>query len=175
MDEQQNKGLLTRLRIMLVLSMIGSGFSILNNLLTGITLPMYKRLWEEGALSGPLKTICDMTGTDETLFYSSFEQMLQIPAAYYFLTMFLYAMSLAGVIMMWRMRKNGFHFYSIAQLLLIIVSILFLGKASMSIGNLMITALFIGFYFVALKGLGLFQPPTEKTEPENDDSTTTNE
>jgi hypothetical protein len=48
---------------------------------------------------------------------------------------------------MWKMRKTGFHVYTLAQLLVLLITAL-LGKAYISMGDVMMTLLFVAFYAV---------------------------
>lgn len=151
------------LRSVLVLSMIGSGWSAISYLLTGLMQPSMQKMVEEGTVKIP----------DE--FASAFDMMMNSPRSYFLLAGALYALSLAGVIMMWKLRKNGFHYYTLAQLLVLVVTGLFLGKMYLSLGDIMLTALFVGYYFVAFKRLEALSAdiePTQKQdeEPHSDDS-----
>ena len=49
-------------------------------------------------------------------------------------------------------------FFQHERLIHLIVTVLFLGKAYLALGNIMITALFIAYYFLHLRQLGAFSP-----------------
>lgn len=133
------------LRIVLVLSMIGSGLYSIMYLLMGFMLPIMKSQYEVGVVDIP------------EMMRAMYENMLGASQVYYFLTGVLYALSLAGVIMMWKLHRAGFHYYAIAQLLVIIVTILFLGRTYMNIGDIMLTLLFITYYYFSLRSIGVFK------------------
>jgi len=152
-DDTQYHSNLTMLRIVLVLSMIGSGMSLLSYLLTGLMLPTMQTAYSAGELPMPEE------------FQAAMEAMFAIPRPYYFYSALLYALSLTGVVMMWKLRRIGFHLYALSQLLILIVSLLFLGRGHLGLGDIMLTILFIVTYFVLLKRLGVFDAAGIKPEP----------
>lgn len=152
------------LRIILVLSLIGSGFSFISYLMTGAILPFAKTLYESGSMAFP---------SEMTVFV---EEMFETPRSFFFCSALLYGMSLTGAILMWNMRKSGFHLYTLAQLLILLVTLLFLGKERVALGNILFTLLFITYYYIALRNLNVFAKVTENEavsgdeEAGNDDS-----
>lgn len=72
---------------------------------------------------------------------------------YYLITSLLYIGSFFGVLYMWRMQKKGFHYYAIAQILILIVAALmyFGATGSSPWSSIILTAAFIGIYFVYYK------------------------
>jgi hypothetical protein len=72
---------------------------------------------------------------------------------YYLLTALLYIGSFFGVLYMWRMQKKGFHYYAIAQILILIVAaLMFFGVTGTSPwSSVILTVLFIGLYFIYYK------------------------
>lgn len=148
------------LRIILVLSIIGSGFYCLSYVMWGLMLPSMQAIYQTGELKVPGEMVV------------TFEQMLFTPRSFYLCGALLYAASLAGVIMMWKLKKTGFHLYTLAQLLVMVVTVLFLGKEQLHLGNLMMTLLFVTYYFVALRRLGVFAHESETAviaEAENEE------
>lgn len=143
-NDNRRKSNVVFLRIVLVLSMIGSGLYSIMYLLMGFMLPIMKSQYEAGVVDIP------------EMMRAMYDNMLGASQVYYFLTGVLYALSLAGVIMMWKLRRAGFHYYAIAQLLVIIVTILFLGRTYMNIGDIMLTLLFITYYYFSLRSIGVF-------------------
>lgn len=141
---EQQRTLTRSLHIVLVLTFIGSGFMCLSRLVSGLSLPVMRQLFDSEAISLPE----EMTVAMDTF--------LNLPQTYFLLCAILYGLSLTGAIMMWNLRKNGFHFYAVAQLLLIAVSIMFLGRNGVKIGDIMLTVLFIAYYYMILRTLGLF-------------------
>ena len=132
------------LHIALVLSMIGTGLSAFSYLITGLTLSYLKEVYGSGSFPIPSELAV------------AFEQMLGAPRAYYLWSALLYATAFAGTILMWNLKKSGFHLYTLSKLLGYVVTLLFLGKGFVNLGDLMLTLLFVVFYFVTLKSMGVF-------------------
>ncbi len=162
------------LRIVLVLSIIGSGYCFINYLYMGAALPTLSRLFNEGTMAGSLAACSRMFGVDPQTFSAAFEEMIAVPRMFYFAAALLYGVSLAGVIVMWRLRRVGFHLYTIAQLLILICTIVFLGRSHVGLGDIMFAALFIGYYFIALKSMGVFDSddasPKDTPSPQDGNS-----
>ena len=77
-----------------------------------------------------------------------------VPGKFYYLfTALLYIGSFFGVLYMWRMQKKGFHYYAIAQILILIVAaLMFFGVTGTSPwSSIIFTAVFIGLYFIYYK------------------------
>lgn len=139
------------LRVVLVLSMIGSGLYLWGNLLLALMMPTFKELVESNPTLIPEEVMI------------AYERLFEIPRAVFGVCALLNAVSLAGVIMMWRLRPTGFHCYTIAQVLLLIVPLLFMGKAYLGLGDIMMTALFVGIYYVLLRQLGILGAKAESS------------
>ena len=65
----------------------------------------------------------------------------------------LYALSLAGVILMKKRWKKGFYLYTAAQIVILFVPVLWIGYGAFSFVNLIFTLLFITIYLGNLKYL----------------------
>lgn len=157
MNSQDTPAMASRrkvLRFVLVLSFIGSGFSFLSNLFQGV---FYKQ-------------INAMIESDEFSFPDYFEDVLelwvQIPRINYLLCAVLFALSLVGAIKMWNLQRTGFHFYSVSQLLVIVVTLLLAGRQFIQEGDIMLTLLFIIFYYFSLRSLGVFAPNNDMKNEE---------
>lgn len=129
------------LRIVLVLSFIGSGMSLFSYIMMSVGLSGLQAMYKSGDLTFP---------AEMTVF---FEQLMETPRAFFLFSALLYAMSLGGLALMWNVRKNGFHMYTLAQLLLLLVTVLFLGRERLALGDVMITLLFIVYYYIAMRQL----------------------
>ena len=145
------------MRVVLILSMIGSGSSLFSSLVMTLGLPTFKSFYESGLLAYP---------GEMTVFI---EQLLETPRAFFLCSTLLYAMSLAGVILMWNIRRSGFHLYTLAQLLILLVTVLFLGRERLMLGDIMFSLLFIVYYFIALRQLdALKQSAAQNKDAENE-------
>ena len=144
------------LRIVLVLSMIGSGFYFINHTITGIAQPAMKSAYESGAIK-----LSEQMAT----YTVAIEQMLETPRSFFLCSALLYAMSLCGAIFMWNLRKSGFHMYTLAQMLILLIRVLFLGRESLPLGDIMLTILCVLYYYISLRNLGVFNRTVVTEEP----------
>ena len=152
MDERYLNARKTTLHVVLVMSMIGSGAAFFSHFLMGIMLPTMKTLYYSGAVPYPSEVSVMM------------EELFETPRPYFLCCALLYAMSFAGVVIMWKLRKSGFHLYTLAQLLALLVTLLFLGNERLSLGDVMLTLLFITYYYFSLRTLGAITPHDGETE-----------
>ncbi len=135
--------------IVLLLSMIGSSFSVLSNLATGASHAIITKLMVENGMQLPeslTSFYSSMLDIPPDYFNEMISRMLDTPQYYFFLNAFFQALSLLGAILMWNFRKTGFHCYTLAQLILLLLPAAFLGKAYIGVGDIMLTILFIAFY-----------------------------
>ncbi|MBQ6955865.1 MAG: hypothetical protein IJP80_04550 [Bacteroidales bacterium] len=146
------------LRIVLVLSFIGSGLSFFSYLMMSVGLSGFQAMYSSGQMVLP---------GEMTVFV---EQLMETPRSFFVCSSLLYAMSLVGLVMMWNVRRNGFHMYTMAQLLLLLVTVLFLGRERLALGDVMMTLLFVVYYFMAMRQLDSLkqqQTADEKIDSDN--------
>lgn len=86
--------------------------------------------------------------------YSSMHTTEQVPAIYFLLFGFLFAISLYGVILMWKRRKAGFFVYLLAQLSIFSFPLIWIGLEAFSAVAMIFTAMFIGAYATQYRKLG---------------------
>lgn len=103
---------------------------------------------------------------------TAWESLAAVPRPF-FVAMSLFALlSVVGCVLMWNLRKSGYHCYAIAQLMMLVLPLLFLGRDKLGIGDIMFTALFLFVYYLQLKRLGVFAPKeslsSEEPKNEND-------
>ena len=124
------------LTILCILSFVGSGFSILGALI-------YALFFDE---------FLNFYSTNDTELYQLMYDSLVILSPGYFFTEFVFALaSLAGVILMWKLRKTGFHIYTVANILILSLP-LFFKVGGFNFGNFVFfTGPFIALYAFQLK------------------------
>jgi hypothetical protein len=79
------------------------------------------------------------------------EILLEMRPVYFLVSGICYVGSLVGAILMMRMKKTGFHVYTIFQILLILVPMYFMHIASPGFPELLFSGLFIFLYSMNLK------------------------
>lgn len=117
------------LTILCILTFIGSGISVAGFLMVSVnfevSIEMLKVLY------------ADMP---ETAF------LLEAPRDFFIISCVLSALSVIGALFMWNLRKIGFHIYTLAQLIYLVVPFLYFGGDSNPMLSIILTALFVYLY-----------------------------
>ncbi len=117
------------LSILCILTFIGSGFGVIGFLMVAInfeaTIEALKVLYAE---------------MPEANF------ILEAPRDFFLVSFLLSAFSLLGAVMMWNLRKIGFHIYTASQLIYLVVPLIYFGGETNPLFNIMLTALFVYLY-----------------------------
>lgn len=148
----------TILRILLVMSIANAALSFFGDAMMALFMPYFVRFYEANPSMLPSEV------------HTMWEMMTAVPRPYYGALALLFLLSLAGCILMWKERRSGFHSYAIAQLLILALPLLFLGKGHFALGDLMFTLLFLLVYYLLLKKLDVFDPKEPAPVEENDGS-----
>ena len=146
------------LHILLVITFLSAGLSALVYLTMGATLPMVRNYYAANPSLLPEQ------------FATYMETMLEVPQSYYVGCGVLYAVEVLGAAFMWTLRPAGFHCYTLARLLLLIMPLLFLGRGFVGIGDIMFAVLFIFIYWSLLRQLGAFAKKDEEGDTTTDNT-----
>jgi len=143
MDEQQPSPVpnkdnlnLVLLKILCVITFVGSGLGFLSYGIIGLIHSFF---------SSNLSLIPDEQNRE------LIEMMLSAGRMFFFLNALLYAVSFAGAVLLWRLRKIGFHLYTASQLFLLILPMAYIKGFPMPGTNIFLTILFIWGYSGFLK------------------------
>lgn len=169
MDEQERKSRLRTLHIVLALSLITNGLNALS----------YFTLSFEGVrnmMQNNMQLIPEVM-------QESYDFLLSIPSSFYLVSSLFYIIAFVGCLIMWRPRGIGFHYYTLAKLLLIGTPLVFIGRQYFNLGDLMMSLLFIAYYLISLRFLGAFskqttdnqEPPTNSESSENSEPSESSE
>ncbi len=141
MEKNQNQQLkrTTLLTVLAVLSFIGGGMSIFSNAFLYFYNDEVKQLVESGAL----QSFSDMN--------LNLDLLLSISKDFFLLQALTNILSVFGVYLMWNLNKAGFHFYTIAQIILLIIPKLYLPGLPFPWFELSLSLLFVYLYAKALK------------------------
>lgn len=131
----------TLFHILLVLTMIWTGMSALSYLGMGLMLPTMKQI------------LADNPSLMPEQFGVMMERMLDAPRSFYLVSSLLFLLELLGAVFMWRLRWSGFHCYTLARLLLLLLPALFLGRAFVGAGDIMMAILFVAVYYLLMRQL----------------------
>lgn len=137
-DSNQNKRpqILT---VFLIFSLLNGGLSAFSNLVLYGSIDFVRKVFEG-------KEKITMMGTDIDL-----SMFLNIDKNFFLFQGILYVLSFTGAFMMWKFRKIGFHFYTLAQISLLIVGSLFLRGMPFPWFDILITGMFVYVYAKHLK------------------------
>lgn len=141
--------------ILLVLSLINACAQIFSNLLTYLLAPALKDMMESGQMDDVFNIYNSFM--DESMvenLKTTMDLWLNINPTFFLLTGLLYIGSLFGVIRMFKLQRLGFHIYSISQMLILIVAVMFLYShmpQNPFFSEFLTTALFILIYHLYFK------------------------
>ena len=145
--------------ILLVITFVSAGLSAFSYLVTAAILPSMQQIYSNNPTMLPEQ------------FSVMMEQMLDTPRGYFLGAGLLYLLELLGAVLMWHLRWPGFHCYTLARLLLLLLPALFLGRGFVGIGDIMFALLFVGVYLLLMRRLTAEQsePPEEPTSTQDDE------
>jgi len=127
------------LKILCILTFIGSGLSMLSNVVLYSVIDQIREVFAEN----PLYTVFGVE--------MNMSIFLNVNASFFLIQAILYSLSITGAWRMWKLNKNGFHIYSVAQILILIVPKLFISDMPFPVMDLLLTGSFIYFYYLNLK------------------------
>ena len=133
------------LTVICILTFIFSGLSCVSYLFYTLNynyLSEYNNQYLELIKNSPyLKTLLDIEVLTKTL-----DLLSETSVWFYILTTLLYTASLVGAIVMFKLRKVGFHLYTVAQILLLIIPLIYITGFKTDFSNVAITIVFILIY-----------------------------
>ena len=136
----------TGLTFACVLSFINAGFQFLGNIISFLAYNVVRELGQsEEYLEMMEKFVPDI---DE--FEAQMQAQLAVSRISYLLMALAFAASFYGVIQMWKLQKRGFHIYAISQIVILIITAIFVASvtgASM-VSPAILTAIWIGIYYI---------------------------
>ena len=138
------------LTVLCVLSFINAVWNALSNLVSfafyGTFQSVLKQM-KDG--EGMFAEMAEQMGDSWTTMVEASELAFSVGRGYYFLEMILFVTSFVGVMMMWKLQKRGFHVYTIAQILMLIVTSVFVTSkvGGFPFGPIFWTALFVFSYY----------------------------
>jgi hypothetical protein len=124
------------LKILCVFTFVGSGLGLVSYGLIGLIHNFF---------SNNLNLIPDEQNRE------LIQLMLSAGRLFFFLNALLYLVSFVGALLLWRMKKIGFHFYTASQLIILILPLLYIKGFPMPGVSIFLTLLFIWGYAGFLK------------------------
>ncbi len=141
MEENQNQPIArtTLLTVLAVLSFIGGGLAILSNALLYFFNDEINTLLESGAVRG-------FPGMDMNI-----DLVLSLNKSFFLMQALANVLSVFGVYLMWNLKKEGFHFYTVAQIILLIIPKLYISGLPFPWFEMSLSFLFVYLYAKALR------------------------
>jgi len=126
----------TLLKILCVFTFVGSGLGFISYGIIGLIHNFF---------SNNLNLIPDEQNRE------LIEMLLSAGRMFFFLNAVLYGVSFAGAVLLWQMKKVGFHLYTASQLLLLILPMAYISGFPMPGASIFLSILFIWGYSGFLK------------------------
>ncbi len=145
-SQQQRPSMLLALCI---LTIINNGFSILSGLMYYILYNKLPAILETFSETMSEKML-EING-NENIFEEAINLIVNTPRIYYLLLVLVAVLAIVGAIYMLKLKKLGFHFYIISQILVLALPMIFISVKSFSFGGFVISALFVYLYSKHLK------------------------
>lgn len=122
------------LTILCILTFIGSGLAASSNLFIYLNHDLLNETIENEGIE----------------FFGS-ELILGLPKSLFIFSALFYFSSLMGAILMWKLKKIGFHIYSVSQVILLIIPSIYIKSDNFPIFGILLTLLFILLYHKNIK------------------------
>jgi hypothetical protein len=137
--------------VLCIFTFIGSGFSLLSNGIIGVFKTQVLEAMERYKDGADFDNLIEMVPTYEVVYDQTLQILRDTHIAYYLLSALLFAISIAGAVVMLKVNKTGFHLYTTSQLLLLFMPMIFGLAKFPSILGLIVSGIFIGLYWLGLK------------------------
>ncbi|MBP5573944.1 MAG: hypothetical protein J6X40_07240 [Bacteroidales bacterium] len=154
---------------LLVLSLLNAIYQALSAIVLFFSAPVMRPMLESGQLEEQFRLF--FPTMDDTMFEAVMDSMasqLDVNPFYYLIVFVLYIGSLIGVLKMFKLQRLGFHIYSIAQLLLLIASVVYVlphQTQNTFFNEFLFTLLFILVYHLSLKRVELLSKQDTPSDP----------
>lgn len=122
------------LTILCILTFVGSGMSALANGFLFLSMKPLQQLLEN-------ESTYEFLGTEINLDF-----LLELNPVFFLLQTLVLLISIFGAVQMWKLKKYGFHIYTIAQICLLILPKLFINSLPFPTLELLISAIFVYLY-----------------------------
>lgn len=144
------------LTVLCILSFLNAVYNGIANFFSFAFYDSFRTMFEqmskgEGMFEGMEEQLDGM----ETMLQASL-LAFSVGKGYYLFKMLLFVASFVGVLMMWKLQKKGFHVYTIAQFLMLIVTSVFVTSkigGGFPFGAILWTALFVFMYYPHYKNV----------------------
>lgn len=139
------------LTVLCILSFINAVWNALSNFISFAFYDTFQSLFTQMKNGeGMFEDMAEQMGDNWEMMSEASALAFSIGRGYYLLDLLLFVASFVGVLMMWRLQKKGFHVYTIAQILMLIATSIFVTSkvgGGFPFGPVFWTALFVFMYY----------------------------
>ena len=134
---QENKPQRPRLlTVICILTFVGSGMNLISSIVIFLFFDTFK------IVAANLAKSLNLPGM---------EMLIEGPSIFFAATALIYAVAITGALLMWQLRKLGFHVYTISQILLVIAPMYFFKLPGPGVTDILLAGSFILLYSMNLK------------------------
>ena len=147
--EQEEPKRPEKLTVICILSFINAVYNGISNFVSFAFYDTFQKVFAQMRNGeGMFADMAEQLGDNWEMFAQASSLAFSVGRGYYFLETLLYVASFIGVLMMWRLQKKGFHVYTIAQCLMIIMTSIFVTNkiGGFPFGPIFWTAAFVFMY-----------------------------
>ena len=145
------------LTVLCILSFINAVWNGISNFFSFVFYDMFQSIFKQMSEGeGMFEDMAEQMGDSWEIVVNASSMTALIGRGYYFFEMALYIASFVGVLMMWKLQKRGFHVYTIAQILMLITTSVFVTAkigGGFPFGSVLGTALFVFMYYSHYKNV----------------------
>ena len=145
------------LTVLCILSFINAVWNGISNFFYFVFYDMFQSIFKQMSEGeGMFEDMAEQMGDSWEIMVNASSMTALIGRGYYFFEMALYIASFVGVLMMWKLQKRGFHVYTIAQILMLIATSIFVTAkigGGFPFGSIFWTALFVFMYYSHYKNV----------------------
>ena len=138
------------LTVLCILSFINAVWNAISNFVSFAFYDTFQNIFKQmNEGEGMFADMAEQMGDSWEMMTQASALAFSIGRGYYFFEMILFIASFIGVLMMWKLQKKGFHVYTIAQFLMLIVTSIFVTSKvdGFPFGPIFWTALFVFMYY----------------------------
>ncbi len=139
------------LTVICILSFINAVYNGISNFISFAFYDKFQNIFEQMRNGeGMFEEMAEQMGDSFETIADASALAFSVGRGYYLIEMLLFIASFIGVLMMWRLQKKGFHVYAISQILMLIVTSIFVVSkigGGFPVGPILWTVMFVMMYF----------------------------
>ena len=136
----------TVLTIICILSSVNAALNAFTNLMAFLFYKLFNTILSDD--NEELMSMSQMFGNEWDEMLKTYRVFFSTDRIYFIMNALVWIGSFIGVSMMWKLKKNGFHIYTISQILVLILSTIFIYNRTggSPVMDVLMTAIFVVWY-----------------------------